>query len=58
MKSLILALTTVVAIYSVNCDVYFDEKFPDGKSYWYSFSIYFCVPAFRVLSIFMKAGSS
>lgn len=33
MKSLILALTTIVAIYSVNCDVYFDEKFPDGKFY-------------------------
>lgn len=33
MKFLILALTTVVAICSVNCDVYFDEKFPDGKFY-------------------------
>ncbi|XP_045446075.1 calreticulin [Melitaea cinxia] len=38
MKFLILALTTVVAICSVNCDVYFDEKFPDDS--WESNWIY------------------
>lgn len=31
MKSLVLTLVSLLALYSVNCDVYFEEKFPDGK---------------------------
>lgn len=31
MKSLALILVSLLALYSVNCDVYFEEKFPDGE---------------------------
>lgn len=31
MKSLALTLVSLLALYSVNCDVYFEEKFPDGE---------------------------
>lgn len=35
MRALALALVSLLAIYSVNCEVYFEEKFPDGKVYQY-----------------------
>lgn len=31
MKSLALIFVSLLAVYSINCEVYFEEKFPDGK---------------------------
>lgn len=59
MKYLVLAVVSLLAIYSVNCEVFFEEKFPDGKCFVFIQEIVFfngitCTqPAWlpRVLSI-------
>lgn len=31
MKSLAIFFVSLLTVYSINCEVYFEEKFPDGK---------------------------
>lgn len=39
MKSLVLAVVSLLTIYSINCEVYFEEKFPDGMYLIYVYLI-------------------
>lgn len=49
MKSLVLAVVSLLAISSINCEVFFEEKFPDGKLvYFIQKSNFWSVPACRV----------